>query len=118
MTLSRDDILNASDLSVELVKVPEWGGEVNIRTMTGTERDAWESSLFETKAGNTKANMENLRAKLLVQCIVDDEGAKLFTEKDIHKLGAKSAKALDRLYSIARDLNGVSASDEEELVKN
>jgi hypothetical protein len=39
--LNREAILGAVDLKKELVKVPEWGGEVYISMMTGEARDAW-----------------------------------------------------------------------------
>lgn len=37
-------------LKVETFDVPEWGGSVLIREMTGTERDAYEESIFGNKA--------------------------------------------------------------------
>ena len=42
--LSRDDILNADDLTIETVAVPEWGGEVNVKTLTGAEKDKWQTA--------------------------------------------------------------------------
>ncbi|MCG8430382.1 MAG: phage tail assembly chaperone [Candidatus Omnitrophica bacterium] len=116
--LTRDDILQVSDLDRKVINVPEWNGDVMVRTMTGAERDNFEQSLFDQKGKSTKANMDNLRAKLLAKCLVNEEGSKLFSEKDIGKLGEKSAKVLDRLYTIARDMNGIGADDEEEMIKN
>jgi len=118
MLLDRKTILEAKDLITKTVNVPEWGGDVKIRSMTGTERDAFEASLFEGKGDNRQTNMKNLRAKLLAKCLVDQDGKNLFSEKDITDLGGKSAKALDRLYAVARDLNGIGTEDEEEMVKN
>ena len=43
--LNKAAILAAEDLKTETVAVPEWGGEVRVRTLTGTERDAFESGL-------------------------------------------------------------------------
>ena len=39
--LSKDAILAADDLPRETVHVPEWGGDVYVRTMSGTDRDAF-----------------------------------------------------------------------------
>ena len=44
--LSKDAILAADDLPRETVHVPEWGGDVYVRTMSGTDRDAFETSLI------------------------------------------------------------------------
>jgi hypothetical protein len=46
--LSRDDILNADDLTIETIAVPEWGGEVNVKTLTGAEKDKWETARVGT----------------------------------------------------------------------
>ncbi len=49
-TLVLASVLNsqmADDLPRETVSVPEWGGEVLVRTMSGTDRDAFEASLLE-----------------------------------------------------------------------
>ena len=43
--LSKTAILTANDLQTEDVEVPEWGGAVRVRSFTGRERDAFESSM-------------------------------------------------------------------------
>ena len=35
--LSKEQILKSDDLKSEIVAVPEWGGDVKVRVMTGTE---------------------------------------------------------------------------------
>jgi len=114
--LTRDQILSADDLKRETVAVPEWGGDVIVRTMTGTERDAFEASLQGGKGG--KLNLANIRARLVSRTAVDDAGARLFTEADIEAVGGKSAAALDRCFAVAQRLNGLSAKDVEDLGKN
>jgi hypothetical protein len=112
--LDREKILSSQDLETEEVEVPEWNGSVFIKGMTGTERDAFEQSIVDGK----KTNLVNIRSKLLVKCICDENGERLFDEKDVDVLGAKSAAALDRLFEVAQGLNGMSASDVESMEKN
>ncbi len=114
--LSRDEILKADDIKQKIVKVPEWGGEVRIKMMSGTERDAFEASIYNSEEKET--DLTNIRAKLCVAVLVDDKGKLLFSFADIVALGAKSAKALDRVYDKATSLNKITAADQEELVKN
>lgn len=116
--LNKAQILKAEDLTIETVKVPEWDGEVNVRTMTGTERDKFETSLIDSKGNDITRNTTNLRAKLLSLCIVDKDGKRLFNDKEISDLGGKSAKALDRLFAVAQKLNGIGVEDVEDLTKN
>lgn len=112
--LNRDQILTADDLPTEDVEVPEWGGTVRLRALTGTERDAFEVSV----AGDGKKNLSNLRARLVALSVVDDKGERLFTDADVKKLGLKSAAALDRLFDKARHLSGLDEDDVEELAGN
>lgn len=117
MSLDKTTILNAVDSKLEKVDVPEWGGEVYLRTLTGTERDRFEAScLVGGKFG--PQGMQNIRARLMVLCICDAEGKRLFDDKDAIELGAKSAAVLDRLFAAAQRLNGLSEQDVEELAKN
>jgi len=115
--LTREAILKADDLPTELLDVPEWGGQVRIRTMSGSERDAFEASLL-AGGKNAAKNMRDLRARFASLTIVDDDGKRLFTEKDVHALGRKSAAALDRVLSAGQRLNGLTADDVEELAGN
>jgi hypothetical protein len=117
--LTRDMILAADDLPKELVEVPEWGGSVYVRCLTGTERDAWEASVVDMSGnGKAKANLENLRAKLVARCACDEAGARIFSDADVAVLGAKSAAAMDRLYTVAARLSKISKEDESELLGN
>lgn len=116
--LTRDQILDANDLEIQEVNVPEWGGTVLVRGMTGVERDAFEGSLVKGKGKNTTVNMDNIRAKLVASSIVDQDGQRLFTDQDVQALGKKSAAALDRVFAVAQELSGISQSDVEDLAKN
>lgn len=113
--LTKKQILQSNDLSKELVKVPEWNGEVYIRTMTGTERDQFEQSLAISK---DKLNLANIRARLCALAICDEDGNRLFTDSEIEALGQKSAAALDRIFEVAQRLNKIGAKDIEDLEKN
>jgi hypothetical protein len=118
--LKRDGILDADDLKKELVSVPECGGEVWIKSLNGTERDRFEASMIEVnKKGQSKQNLENLRARMLILVLIDpdDNDLPLFTIKDVVALGKKSAAALDRVFSAAQALNGFSQKDVEDLAE-
>lgn len=116
--LSKEQILAANDTTFETVEVPEWGGSVKVKSMTGIERDKFEESVFEQKGKDTKMNLKNFRAKLCALTMVDEAGNRLFGEDEIPALGKKSAKALDRVFTIAQSLNGIGQKEVEELTKN
>jgi len=115
MLLSREAILQAQDLKHEDVEVPEWGGTVRVRMMTGAERDALGVSLL-TK--DRQLDMSQYRIRLVATCIVDDQGRQLFGPDEVHMLGAKSGLALDRVYRVAERLNDTGAESVEAAEKN
>jgi hypothetical protein len=116
--LSREQILAAADLPREEVLIPEWGGTVWVRTLSAAERDAFEAASVQARGKDRSVNLANLRARLAVLCLVDEQGQRLFTDTDAVALGQKSAKALAKVYDVAARLNGLSADDVEELAKN
>lgn len=118
MLLTRDAILNAQDIQTEIVPVPEWGGDVMVRALTGSERDAFENETVQRKGKDVSTNMKNIRARLVVLSVVDESGQRLFGYRDIEALGNKSAKALDRVFAKAMELSGLSDKDVDELAKN
>ncbi len=116
--LTRDGILSADDLPREMVEVPEWGGRLWVRSMTGLERDAYEASLLQGGEKDQAARMKNLRARLVALTAVNEKGERLFAETDVPALGAKSAKALNRVADASLRMNGIGAADVEELAGN
>ena len=119
--LSINDILNAEDYKTEMVSVPEWGGEVEVATMSAEAKDAYEISLLKLKEDGEgfERDLENARAKMVAACVVDEHGNRMFkSEAQVKALGSKSAAALDRVFEVCKRLNHVSNEDIEELSGN
>lgn len=120
MRLSKDDILNAQDLVTEEVAVPEWAPEpgmdatVLVRGLTGRERDDYEASMIVRRGDKVAQDVANARAKLVVKCVVDDGGQRVFTDQDAPALGEKSAAALDRIFEVVARLSGLREEDAAE----
>lgn len=112
--LGRSEILDAVDLQQQDVAVPEWGGTVRIRGLSGAERDQYEAWIISGKGRNRDVNLRQSRAKLVMMCVVDADGKRLFDEADISRLGAKSALAMQRVFDVAAALSGL---DEDTLEK-
>lgn len=116
--LSRDQILAAPERDYRDVAVPEWGGTVRVRSLTGTERDRFESSLTVIKGGKQKSNTENFRARLVALSVVDEEGNLLFSPPDVVALGKKSVAALQRVFDVCNEMNNISDEDIDELTSD
>ena len=111
--LDRAAILAADDMRRERLAVPDWGGDVFVRTLTGKERERLENAWRAASGAG-----ENARASLLAVALVDEAGKRLFTDADIEALADKAAPVLDRLFDVACILNRIGDAVVEELAGN
>ncbi len=114
--LNAESILKADDTGKpERVDVPEWGGYVHVRVMSGVERDRWEHTASK---GMAKVSLLNLRASLVAYTACDESGKRLFTDNQASNLGIKSAVALDRVFDVAQRVNCLTENDIKEIEGN
>lgn len=116
--LTKADLLAATTLPTERVEIPELGGVVLVRGMSGEERDAYETAMFTRKGNRQQMDTSNFRAKLVASCCVDDAGDRLFTLEEAAQLGRVRADVLHRLWSVAQRLSGLGGEDTEEMGKS
>lgn len=116
--LTREQILATPELLTETVPVPEWGGEVIVKALSGAERDRFEAGCMVQKGKRQELRLENIRARLVALSVVDEQGRRMFSEGDVVALGRKFASALAKIYDAACRLSGITDQDIEELEKN
>lgn len=116
--LTKDQILGADDRATKEVDVPEWGGSVLISAMCAAERDAFEAGMLDSKGKSDNKRLQNFRARFIASCIVDSDGNRLFSDKDIVDLGRKSSAPVSRLFDSCRKLNGMTDDDVAEIEGN
>lgn len=114
--LTRDQILDADDLPVEEVEVPEWGGSVLVRGMQGTERDRFEMAMYLNRDDLEERAV--VRARVVAWCTIGEDRHQLFTPKDVERLGRKSGIALDRIFEVAKRLSGIGEKAVKEAEGN
>jgi hypothetical protein len=98
--LSAQEILTVQDIPVVEVNVPEWGGIVRIRGISGEE-----ATQFAESQGKGKGDS---LAKMVALAVVDEDGNRLFQDSDIPALKRKSMRAMLRIQAVALDINGLS----------
>lgn len=115
MSLTRDQILAAArnaKIERDKLNIPELGGEVYVRGMSGKERDDFEESLRIRKGRKAgQSDLKNFRARLAVKVIVNEQGERTLTDEDASIFGQMPAGVLDRIISRCTELSGMS--DEE-----
>lgn len=116
--LSKAQILQADDNAYEDVDVPEWGGQVRIRSLSGIERDKYEKSLIRQRNGQMEQVIDFATARLVAWAAVDENNSRLFNgEDEVKELATKSSAALQRCFNVAARLAGLTESDIAEMTE-
>ena len=114
--LSKQQILDAKDIKIEKVEVPEWGGSVYIKVMNATQRDEFETFVYKRQ---DQKDLRGMRVLLCKLCLCDAEGKQMFeSDKDMKALADKSGSALMVVFQAAQKLNALSPDDVGELEGN
>lgn len=122
--LTAEEILGSNDLRYFVVENPEWGNERNpkgltrCRTLTASERDAWEAMMDTSNNKQAKQNRLNARAALVAKVVVDADGKRVFTGGQVAALSQKSVVPINRIFEKVLDESKVSKDDLEEVEGN
>ena len=112
--LTKDDIFKVDDLPTKDIDIPEWGGTLTIRTLTGAERDQFESAFVN----QDQIDIRGLKARLIQLTVQNGDGQPMFTKADLQKINSKSASVIDRIFQESQRLSGLTKEDVDELVGN
>lgn len=112
----RDQILAADDIESEIVPVPQWSVEVEVRGMSGTARATFLQS-YTNEDGSV--NWSALYPSLLIATVHDPAtGERVFQDGDEDVINAKSGAALEKVAKVALRLSGMEQNAEEEAGKS
>lgn len=102
----RDQILGMADATSEIVEVPEWKLDVEVRSMSGAARAAI------VQAGAIQGqlpDMAKFTSDIVVMCTFDPEtGEQVFAKDDAELVMDKNGGALERIVTVAMRLSGFS----------
>ncbi len=115
--LSAENVFSADDMKIEPVDVPEWGGRIYVRRLTGRERDEFEQLMNDRRAGKIlKVRGVISRIVALASCRAD--GSQLFTSKDAEsRLDEKACAPLMRVFDAALKISGMRDDDIQNLTE-
>lgn len=108
MALDSKSILAANDVRLEKVNVPEWGGDVYLKVISGTDRDRFEESWSEQR-------MKAFRIRFLLLTLCSEDGERLFSDEQADALGKKSSIVINRLFDAAWKLNAFTQEAVDEM---
>jgi hypothetical protein len=92
-------------------------GRFKVYGLTVGEKDEFENTTLKLE-GKRTFRLANARAQLMLNCVRDKNGVRLFDEADMGRLLAMPALTAEPIIDCARRLSGMNAGELEELVKN
>src|SRR5262245_13555448 len=109
---TRDELLSLKAVPTDNIKVPELGGTIRLRGLTGRELLGFQRSLELGKQnGASMQDQDGFPAKLLVRCIVDDNGDRILRDEDWPSVLEWPGTVMQRLASAAFRLCGYGADE-------
>ena len=116
--LSKEQILQATDVDVGEIEVPEWGGRVRVIAPNAL----YMQRLIQSGFINPQTNQVDMSKidfiDLAARSLVDDNNEPLLTRKEAQALARKSWSALAAIATKAMELSGFSSDEDEDDAKN
>lgn len=116
--ISREQFLSQKALRTRDIEIPEWGGLVRVKALSGAERDLIEQKQFDQKGKSPRVNVAGFRARLVVFGVVDPDGKRIFTEADIPAINEMDGGVIDRIATAVSELSGYTPAEVERLEGN
>ena len=118
--IDRDTFLKPIPRRRERVPLPEFGNghACWVYGWTAGERTAWEKEFQKPNGKTDKAKQNEIRERLVVRCVRDDNGQPLFTNDDLEAIRQQDAAVVERIVNAALTITGVTENDIEELAGN
>ena len=111
----RDRILAADDIGKEMITVPHWGVDLELRTMTAAERSKMLASSVDD---NGNMDREELYPRILIATVFDPKsGEAVFDGNDVAALANKSASAVEFVAQKSMALSGLAGDAVDEAGK-
>ena len=101
--LTKAQILQAQDLKTERLTVKEWGGDVQIQSLTGEKREK-----LDEVYQDYENNKGKIRATHISLSIIDENGEQVFAPEDIEALAKKNSSIIYGIYDRVLELNSAS----------
>lgn len=112
----RDQILAAKDIPTEIVDIPEWDVQVEVRGMTGADRTRLLQSAIDPVTG--QVDIKNVYPDIVICSAFDPEsGERIFGDDDRDALLSKSANAIDRIAEVGMRLGGFTKDETDKAAK-
>ena len=116
--LTRDQVLEVQDRTIEEVDVPAWGGSVCFGSLKLRDLAAFGERFAGIDTNQGMAASVDLHVELLIAVCCDISGDMMFTEDDTEWLGDRDGATIIGLAQKALAFLGLTQDSHDEEVKN
>lgn len=120
MALTQEQILAAleqAEVVTKEINVPELGGTVWVREMSGTLRNRLEGTYATIRNGGDSKALDKVTAQIVAMCTVDEGGKPILTMDVATRLARKAPKAAFRIRDAVMEMSATDDDDLEELAE-
>lgn len=107
-------ILDSDDIKYEPLEIPEWGGKVLLKSLSGEERDKVERMARQFSAGE----IPGYSAEIAAMTVCDGNKKLLFTNAELPRLRKKSGAILRKIFDAVAKQNLLTPDAIQDAAKN
>lgn len=104
--LTAETIFSVQDIKRERLDIEEWGGYIWIHSLSSASHEKLVQSCMRGAGASKTFDMIGYQSKLAVLCARDDDGARIFGDEHVDRLGAKASGPISRIATKAQELSG------------
>lgn len=120
MALTEEQILAALDryeVETRQLRIPELGGTVYVREMSGQIRNRLEATYATIRNGGDSKQLDKITAQIVAYCTVDEAGRPIMTMNAAQRVVSKMQKVAFRIRDTALELSATDEDDVEALAE-
>lgn len=117
--LTKDQIAGAADIDLQMLPIPEWGGDVGLLDLNIEQREEIEAKAHAAEKSTQALGWKGLAVLVASYAIVDEKRQRIFTTaEDLKLLAGKGSKAMKRIFAFVMQRNGISEKEAKALAGN
>lgn len=97
-----EEILSKDDFTYEEFEVPEWGGTLRLRSLSGAQRT------IVISLTNKRRDGDGLFERLIIMSAVDDVGKSIFRDDHLDALKARNAAVTQAIGKKILEISGLA----------
>lgn len=114
----KEQIANANDIKIQKVHVKAWDCDIYLKQWSPREQCEYHDWCDKEKETRKELASARVNCKLLITCVCDESGNKVFSDEDFDMLMSKNVSVVDYIAMKILKMHELKHDDFEERAKN